>query len=231
MTTKKVVIIARRGTEFFYSLHLQKKYYSAYCTACGWVGGLNNWQQHAVKHQTAVLGNKAGMDAEFVYFTPRITDMPQDELEEEEEEKEEVEEEEEEEDKNEEDGEEKSGGEDVEAEATEEVEEEEAAMEEGAAMDTTVEGEGKGRLAVEAEETVVEDRNNELEESEEETVAEQPEKKESGNQKKKKEAAEGQARRVTRSRAAANNNNKRTLPLASGRTSKLKRKRSPTKTA
>ena len=81
----------------------------------------------------------------------------------------------------------------MEAEAAEEVEEEEAAMKEGAAMDTTVEGEGKGRLAEKAEERVVEDRNNELEESEDETVAEQPENKESGNQKKKKEAAEGQA--------------------------------------
>lgn len=111
----RVVIIARRGTEFFYFLHPQKKYYTAYCTACGWVGGLNNWQKHAVKHQTAVLGDKAGMDAEFVYFTPRIMDMPQDEPEEEEEEKEEVEEEVEEEeeegqDKNEGDGEEKKGG-------------------------------------------------------------------------------------------------------------------------
>ena len=109
-SNSRVVVIARRGTEFFYFLHPQKKYYSAYCTACGWVGGLNNWQKHAVKHQTAVLGDKAGMDAEFVYFTPRIMDMPQDEPEEEEEEEVEEEVEEEGQDKNEGDGEEKKGG-------------------------------------------------------------------------------------------------------------------------
>jgi hypothetical protein len=64
--------------EFIYFLHPHKKYYMAYCTGCGWIGGLNNLQKHAVKHQTAVLSDKAAMDAEFAYFTPPIQEMPED---------------------------------------------------------------------------------------------------------------------------------------------------------
>jgi hypothetical protein len=92
LTEYSTVIIGRKGTEFFYFLHPHKKYYMAYCTDCGWIGGLNNWQKHAVKHQTTVLDDKAEMDAELAYFTPPIQEMPEVDEEEEEVEEDKVEE-------------------------------------------------------------------------------------------------------------------------------------------
>jgi hypothetical protein len=92
LTEYSTIIIGRKGTEFFYFLHLHKKYYMVSCTGCGWIGGLDNWQKHAVKHQTAVLGNKGAMDMEFTYFTSPIQEMPEDDEEEEVVEEDEVEE-------------------------------------------------------------------------------------------------------------------------------------------
>jgi hypothetical protein len=92
LTEYSTVIIGRKGTEFFFFLHPHKKYYMAYCTDCGWIGGLNNWQKHAVKHQTTVLDDKAEMDAELAYFTPPIQEMPEVDEEEEEVEEDKVEE-------------------------------------------------------------------------------------------------------------------------------------------
>ena len=177
LTSKQFVTIARKGTKFLYLLHPKKNYYMVYCTACGAVVGLNNWQKHADDHRTAVLGGDPETDAEIVFFKELVVEMPEESDEKDDEE--EVER--------------KDGEDDEEAVEREDDEEEVEPVERDDGEDDEEE--------VEREDGEEEKEAGEQDEREDETVAELPAKKRSGRQNKKREVAEASPARVTRGAA------------------------------